>query len=76
MYLIIKKVNWGSAGLSFSVASHSASRDEAIRNLLALDTLNDDKEKTTYHLWSDANGDLTNTETKPNGAEQEAGQNV
>ncbi len=76
MYLIIKKVNWGSAGLSFSVASHSASRDEAIRKLLALDTLNDDKEKTTYHLWSDANGDLTNTETKPNGAEQEAGQNV
>ena len=49
MYLIIKKVNWGSAGLSFSVASHSASRDEAIRKLLALDTLNDDKEKTTYH---------------------------
>jgi len=76
MYLIIKKVNWGSAGLSFSVASHSASRDEAIRKLLALDTLNDDKKKTTYHLWSDANGDLTNTETKPNGAEQEAGQNV
>ena len=76
MYLIIKKVNWGSAGLSFSVASHSASRDEAIRKLLALDTLNDDKKKITYHLWSDANGDLTNTETKPNGAEQEAGQNV
>ena len=76
MYLIIKKVNWGPAGLSFSVASHSASRDEAIRKLLALDTLNDDKKKTTYHLWSDANGDLTNTETKPNGAEQEAGQNV
>jgi hypothetical protein len=76
MYLIIKKVNWGSAGLSFSVASHSVSRDEAIRKLLALDTLNDDKKKTTYHLWSDANGDLTNTETKPNGAEQEAGQNV
>ena len=76
MYLIIKKVNYDSAGLSFSVASHSASRDEAIRKLLALDTLNDDKKKTTYHLWSDANGDLTNTETKPNGAEQEAGQNV
>ena len=76
MYLIIKKVNWGSAGLSFSVASHSASRDEAIRKLLALDALNDDKKKTTYHLWSDTNGDLTNTETKPNGAEQEAGQNV
>ena len=74
MYLIIKKDDFGSAGVNYSVAGHDKDRSNAIRKLLALDTLNDDKKKITYHLWSDANGDLTNTETKPNGAEQEAGQ--
>ena len=74
MYLIIKKDDWGNAGLSFSVAGHDKDRANAIRKLLALETLNENKKKTSYALWSDANGDLTNTETKPNGAEQEGGQ--
>lgn len=76
MYLIIKKSDFGSAGVSYAVAGNDKDRANAIRKLLALDTLNDDKKKTTYHLWSDANGDLTNTETKKNGKDQEAGQNV
>tara|TARA_R100000995_G_scaffold22814_1_gene9825 strand:- start:89 stop:322 length:234 start_codon:yes stop_codon:yes gene_type:complete len=74
MYLIIKKDDFGNAGSNYSVASHDEDRSNAIRKLLALDTLNDNKKQTSYALWSDANGDLTNTETKPNGAEQEGGQ--
>ena len=75
MYLIIKKDDWGSAGLSFSVAGHDEDRSNAIRKLLALDTLNDNKKKTSYSIWSAAHGDLnTDTEPKKNGAEQEGGQ--
>ena len=75
MYLIIKKDDWGSAGLSFSVAGHDKDRANAIGKKLALDTLNDNKKKTSYALWSAAHGDLnTDTEPKKNGAEQEAGQ--
>ena len=75
MYLIIKKDDWGSAGLSFSVAGHDEDRSNAIRKLLALDTLNDNKKRVSYALWSSAHGDLnTDTEPKKNGAEQEAGQ--
>ncbi len=74
MYLIIKKDDWGSAGLSFSVAGHDKDRANAIRKLLALDTLNDNKKKVSYSLWSSAHGDLNaDTEPKKNGAEQEAG---
>jgi hypothetical protein len=76
MYLIIKKDDWGSSGLSFSVAGHDEDRSNAIRKLLALDTLNDNKKKTSYALWSAAHGDLnTDTEQKQNGADQEAGAN-
>ena len=75
MYLIIKKDDFGSAGLSFSVAGHDKDRANAIRKLLALDVLNDNKKQTSYALWSAAHGDLnTDTEPKKNGAEQEAGQ--
>ena len=75
MYLIIKKDDWGSAGLSFSVAGHDKDRSNAIRKLLALDTLNDNKKKVSYALWSAEHGDLnTDTEPKKNGAEQEGGQ--
>ena len=75
MYLIIKNDDWGSAGLSFSVAGHDKDRSNAIRKLLALDTLNENKKKVSYSLWSAAHGDLnTDTEPKKNGAEQEAGQ--
>ena len=77
MYLIIKKDDWGNAGLSFSVAGHDKDRSNAIRKLLALDVLNENKKKTSYALWSAAHGDLnTDTETKKNGKDQEAGQNV
>ena len=76
MYLIIKKDDWGSAGLSFSVAGHDKDRSNAIKKLLALDTLNDDKKCYSFHLWSSTHGDLeTDTEPKQNGAEQEAGVN-
>jgi len=77
MYLIIKKDDWGNAGLSFSVAGHDKDRSNAIRKLLALDVLNENKKKTSYALWSAAHGDLnTDTEPKKNGKDQEAGQNV
>ena len=75
MYLIIKKSDFGSAGLSFSVAGHDKDRSNAIRKLLALDSLNDYKKTHSFQLWSAAHGDLnTDTEPKKNGAEQEAGQ--
>ena len=80
MYLIIKKDDWGSAGLSFSVAGHDKDRANAIRKLLALETLNENKKKTSYALWSAAHGDLdTSTERafgtpNDNYDEQEGGQ--
>ena len=80
MYLIIKKDDFGSAGLSFSVAGHDKDRANAIRKLLALDVLNDNKKQTSYALWSAAHGDL-NTDTErtfgtPNDSyEEEAGAN-
>ena len=79
MYLIIKKDDWGNAGLSFSVAGHDKDRANAIRKLLALETLNENKKKTSYALWSAAHGDLdTSTErafgTPNDKYEQEAGQ--
>ncbi len=75
MYLIIKKDDWGSAGLSFSVAGHDENRSNAIAKKLALDTLNDNKKKVSYHLWSSNHGNLDiDAEPKQNGAEQEGGQ--
>ena len=75
MYLIIKKDDWGSAGLSFSVAGHDENRSNAIAKKLALDTLNDNKKQVSYALWSAAHGNLDiDAEPKQNGAEQEAGQ--
>ncbi len=80
MYLIIKKDDWGSAGLSFSVAGHDKDRSNAIRKLLALETLNENKKQVSYALWSAAHGDLdTSTERAfgtPNDKydEQEGGQ--
>ena len=63
MYLIIKKSDFGSAGVSYAVAGHDDDRSNAIRKLLALDTLNDNKKKVSYSLWSSAHGDLdTSTE--------------
>ena len=75
MYLIIKKSDFGSAGLSYAVAGHDEDRSNAIRKLLALDTLNDDKKCHSYQFWSSDHGDLdTSTElTKTNGKNQEAG---
>ncbi len=80
MYLIIKKSDFGSAGLSFSVAGHDENRSNAIAKKLALDTLNDDKKTYSFQLWSAAHGDLdTSTERAfgtPNDTydEQEGGQ--
>ena len=75
MYLIIKKSDFGSAGISYAVAGHDEDRSNAIRKLLALDTLNDDKKCHSYQVWSSDHGDLdTSTElTKTNGKNQEAG---
>ena len=79
MYLIIKTNDFGSAGKNYSVAGHDKDRANAIRKLLALDTLNDDKKQVSYALWSDAHGNL-DIETErafgtPNDKyEQEAGQ--
>ena len=75
MYLIIKKSDFGSAGLSYAVAGHDEDRSNAIRKLLALDTLNDDKKCHSYQLWSSDHGDLdASTELKKtNGKNQEAG---
>ena len=79
MYLIIKKSDFGSAGLGFSVAGHDKDRANAIRKLLALDTLNANKKRISYALWSAADGDLdTSTERafgRPNDSYEEAGTN-
>ena len=75
MYLIIKKHDFGSAGSNYSVAGHDKDRANAIRKLLALDVLNDDKKQTSYSLWSSAHGNLdVDAEQKQNGAEQEGSQ--
>ena len=80
MYLIIKKSDFGSAGVSYAVAGNDKNRSKAIGKLLALDTLNDDKKTHSFHLWSSANGDLdTDTErafgTPNDSYEEEAGAN-
>ena len=80
MYLIIKKSDFGSAGVSYAVAGHDDDRSNAIRKLLALDTLNDDKKTHSFQLWSAAHGDLdTSTErafgTPNDSYEEEAGAN-
>ena len=80
MYLIIKIDDFGSAGKNYSVAGHDEDRSNAIRKLLALDTLNDNKKKVSYALWSSAHGDLdTSTErafgTPNDSYEEEAGAN-
>ena len=75
MYLIIKKDDFESAGVNYSVAGHDKDRSNAIRKLLALDTLNDNKKKVSYALWSSAHGNLDiDAEQKQNGAEQEGSQ--
>ena len=79
MYLIIKTDDFGSAGKNYSVAGHDEDRSNAIRKLLALDTLNDNKKRISYALWSAAHGDLdTSTERAfgtPNDSYEEAGAN-
>ena len=79
MYLIIKKDDFGSAGVNYSVAGHDKDRSNAIRKLLALDVLNDNKKQTSFALWSAAHGDLdTSTERAfgtPNDSYEEAGTN-
>ena len=51
MYLIIKKDDFGSARINYSVAGHDKDRSNAIRKLLALDTLNDNKKKVSYRIF-------------------------
>ena len=79
MYLIIKTDDFGSAGKNYSVAGHDEDRSNAIRKLLALDTLNDNKKKISFSLWSSTHGDLdTSTERAfgtPNDSYEEAGAN-
>ncbi len=78
MYLIIKTDDFGSAGKNYSVAGHDKDRSNAIRKLLALDTLNDDKECHSFQLWTSSHGflDIDDTgTTKTNGKDQEAGVN-
>ena len=79
MYLIIKKDDFGSAGVNYSVAGHDKDRSNAIRKLLALETLNDNKKQVSYALWSAAHGNLdTDTERAfetPNDSYEEAGAN-
>ena len=73
MYLIIKKSDFGSAGVSYAVAGHDKDRSNAIAKLLALHTLNDNKKQNSYALWSSDHGNLDiDAEQKQNGAEQEA----
>ena len=79
MYLIIKKDDWGSAGLSFSVAGHDENRSNAIAKKLALDTLNDNKKQVSYAIWSSDHGNLDIDENDKanatfNNVEQEGGQ--
>ena len=74
MYLIIKKSDFGSAGVSYAVAGNDKNRSKAIGKLLALDTLNDEKKIYSFQLWSSEKGylNLDTEPTKTNGAEQEA----
>ena len=49
-FFIIKKVKW-SWGTTYTVYDQAMyDLTTAIRKLLALDTLNEDREKTSYHL--------------------------
>jgi len=79
MYLIIKKSDFGSAGVSYAVAGHDEDRANAIGKKLALDTLNDDKKTHSFHLWSSDHGNLDIDENDKanatfNNVEQEGGQ--
>ena len=79
MYLIIKKSDFGSAGVSYAVAGNDKDRSNAIGKLLALETLNDNKKQTSYALWSSDHGNLDikendKTHATYNNAEQEGGQ--
>jgi len=79
MYLIIKKDDFGTAGVNYSVASHDKDRANAIGKLLALETLNENKKQVSYALWSAAHGNLDikendKTHATYNDAEQEGGQ--
>ena len=80
MYLIIKTNDFGSAGKNYSVAGHDKDRANAIRKLLALDTLNENKKQVSYALWSAAHGDLDTSTERAFGSpmdkydEQEGGQ--
>ena len=78
MYLIIKKSDFGSAGFNYAVAGHDDDRSNAIRKILALDTLNDDKKTHSFHLWSSDHGNLDIDENDKanatyNNDDQEAG---
>lgn len=76
MYLIIKKSDFGTAGLSYAVAGHAEDRGDAINKKMALETLNDNKKLNTYQLWSSEHGFLDIDDTQPaktNGKDQEAG---
>ena len=49
-FFIIKKVKW-SWGTTYTVYDQAMyDLTTAVRKLLALDTLNEDREKTSYHL--------------------------
>ena len=79
MYLIIKTDDFGSAGKNYSVAGHDKDRSNAIRKLLALDTLNENKKQVSYALWSSDHGNLDIDENDKanatfNNVEQEGGQ--
>ncbi len=79
MYLIIKKSDFGSAGVSYAVAGNDKDRSNAIGKLLALETLNDEKKSCSFQLWSSANGYLGLEETDRknatyNNSQQEGGQ--
>ena len=79
MYLIIKKDDFGTAGVNYSVASHDKDRANAIGKMLALETLNENKKQVSYALWSAAHGNLDIKENEKthatyNDAEQEGGQ--
>jgi|ETNvirenome_2_30_1030614.scaffolds.fasta_scaffold07292_1 hypothetical protein len=66
MYIIIKKSDFGTAGISYAVAEHDEERDNAISKKMALDTLNNDKETYSFQLWSSEYGylDLEETDRK------------
>jgi len=50
MYIIIKKSDFGTAGISYAVAEHDEERDNAISKKMALDTLNNDKETYKFSI--------------------------